>query len=67
MAIYEGKKYALGGDVHIVQPNGHVAIAMAMMVSPAEQARQIHNLTRYGELQKLRLGQPNTYEQTSYR
>ena len=67
MAVFEGKSYALGGDVHIVQPDGRVAIAMAMMVSPAEQARQDHNLARYGELQKLRLGQANTYQQSSYR
>jgi hypothetical protein len=37
------------------------------VVSPAEQDRQAHNRIRYAELNKLRRGQPNTYEQTSYR
>jgi hypothetical protein len=41
--------------------------ALTITVSAAEQDRSRHNLARYNELQKLRLGQPNTYEQTSYR
>lgn len=42
-------------------------LAMAMTVSPAEQAAQHHNLLRYAELQKLRLGQANAYQETRYR
>ena len=44
-----------------------LAGAMAIQVSPAEREVQVHNLARYHELQKLRLGQANTYNETRYR
>ncbi|WP_136032484.1 hypothetical protein [Microbacterium sp. PF5] len=35
---------------------------------PLDEQRAIHhNQARYAELQKLRLGQPNRYEETRYR
>lgn len=37
MGKHNGKSYPSGGEVPIVQPDGRVAIAMAMMV-PADQA-----------------------------
>ena len=41
--------------------------AIAVQVSPAEREAQAHNLARYHELQKLRRGQANTYNETRYR
>lgn len=50
----------LGGGGVIAQINLNV-------VSVAEQAAIHHNQLRYAELQKLRLGQANLYNETSYR
>lgn len=47
-------------------PTGPAA-AMAMTLSPIEQANIHHNQLRYNELAKLRNGQPSLYERTSYR
>lgn len=49
------------------QPTGPAPISVALMVSPAERERQDHNLARYAQLQLLRKGQANTYDQTRYR
>ena len=53
-------------EIVIDTPHGQLS-AIAMTVSPAEQAAQHHNLLRYAELQKLRRGQPNLYNETRYR
>jgi hypothetical protein len=54
-------------DLNWSPPTGPAPISVAIVVSPAEQERQDHNLARYAQLQLLRKGQANTYEQTRYR
>jgi hypothetical protein len=59
-------------EVEVIIPhpvNGRLVSisALAMTISPEAQAAQHHNLLRYSELQKLRLGQPNMYRETRYR
>lgn len=41
---------------------------VSVIPKPIEEQRAIHhNQLRYAELQKLRMGQPNRYEETRYR
>ena len=49
-----------GGDHEIHEPT-------VILKSQEEIAIIDHNNARYAQLQKLRLGQPNTYNETSYR
>lgn len=56
-----------GGTEYRSMPDGRVAMLGLIAVSPEEQAAQHHNLLRYAELQKLRRGQANRYNETSYR
>jgi hypothetical protein len=63
----------LPGDATFVPTPPRVVIeiggrgAIAMTVSPEEQAAQHHNRLRYAELGKLRRGQANAYQETRYR
>lgn len=49
----------------VIFPGGR--IAMTMTISAEEQAAQHHNLIRYNELGRLRLGMSNRYNESSYR
>lgn len=43
-------------------------LVLNVIAKPIEEQRAIHhNQLRYAELQKLRAGQPNRYEETRYR
>ena len=55
----ELREHGTGGRVEIHAP-------MAILKSQEEIAIIDHNNARYAQLQKLRLGQPNTYNETSY-
>lgn len=56
-----------GGIEYRTMPNGRVAMLELITISAEAQAAQHHNLLRYAELQKLRRGQSNHYNETSYR
>lgn len=67
-----GKGADLPGDERFVPVVGGVVnvggrLARVQTISILEQANQHHNRLRYHELQKLRMGMPNLYEQSAYR
>ena len=49
------------------QPDGRSALVNVIPKSMAEQQAIHHNQLRYAELQNLRQGQPNLYNETRYR
>lgn len=61
----------LPGDQRFTPAAGTVEVSgMLANVIPKpleEQSAIHHNQARYAELQKLRMGQPNRYEETRYR
>ena len=49
------------------QPDGRKALVNVIPLPIAEQQAIHHNQIRYAELQKLRQGQPNVYNESRYR
>lgn len=58
---------AINGGSEILDTPFGPAWAITQTISAGAQADLHHNRLRYAELQKLRLGQPNLYEQSRYR
>lgn len=59
-----------GGVVRVPNPTGGPDLLARVNLQPVsidEQRAIHHNQLRYGELNKLRMGQPNQYLQSQYR
>lgn len=68
-AVFPGERerFVPAASEVVVQTLVGPALANVTPVSVAEQRAIDHNRLRYHELQKLRMGMPNQYNETRYR